>query len=239
VYNRFARLYNILSEHKTLFFEPNYVQVTLEESSDKHFISIKTNIKECLKILVSRLRRFNFPYEYDNGLLTYPIDKKTQILRHASQTEEKKYLHDFMENEDAQDMLDILERMHEKNYAKIYPVFEIEELNAYRTTFSYYSSYLKYYTQLTAANNIVAELSVILSLYTKESLSLGNDFRMLLKSFLNNLILWQDKLFVQGNEKIDFMDSSLRADLDQMKVVLNLYDKVDENNSSLDDIFDF
>lgn len=237
-YNRFARLYNILSEHKTLFFEPNYLQITLEESSDKHYVSIKTNIKEFLKTLISRLKQFGFAYHYENGLLSYPIDKKMQTLHHSVPTKEKKYAHDFMENDDVQMMSDILDKMKEKNFTKNYQTFELEELDAYRTAFSNYSNYLKYYSELHTINNIVAELSVILSLYKGESLALEDDFRVLLYSFLNNLILWHDKLFVQGSEQIDFMDETLRAELDQIKIVLNLYDEVDEEDLDLDDIFE-
>ena len=72
--------------------------------------------------------------------------------------------------------------------------------------------HLKYYSELNNVNHIVAELSVVLSLYTGECLRQGNDFRSLLQSFLNNLIDWQNKLFVKKSERIDFMDDSLKAD---------------------------
>lgn len=97
------------------------------------------------------------------------------------------------------------------------------------------------YSQLSAVHNIVTELSVILSLYSNECLAMGNDFRLLLGSFLNNLSNWQDSIFIKKEETLDFMDASLKADLEQIKIILNLYDDFsdDANQTSLDDIFGF
>jgi hypothetical protein len=242
-YDRFARLYNLLSEHKHKLSEQDVVYIILEESSDKYFISIDTTITELLEHITSRLKALKFTYLSESNLLSYTIDKKKTVSNEALNDSSalKTYNYTFMDLQDLDEMQNILEKMYEKNYEQISPSLTAQELNDYRSTFSYYSSYLKYYAQLSTVNNIVAELSVLLSLYSKECLNLGNDFRLILSSFLNNLIHWQEKLFIKGTEELDFMDNSLKADLSQIKIVLNLYDEqslVDED-TFMDDIFDF
>lgn len=242
-YDRFARLYNLLCACDSLLSNEMSIKISIEESHNKYFISIISDIDKFIRNFTQRLKKFNYSYTLKDSKLNYYIDKRNiqEPVTYKKPENTKKYTYDFMNDDDLDDMLDILEKMDEKNYATIYPDIEIGEINDYRTTFSYYCSHLQYYPQLNTINNIVAELSVILSLYSQECLNVGNDFRFLLKSFLNNLLHWQEKLFIKGSQEIDFMDSSLKADLSQIKVVLQLYDEVDaeSESSSLDDIFDF
>lgn len=242
-YDRFARLYNFLSDYKQDLSSEKSITISLQESSQKYFISIDTSLKTFLNAFTHRLTKLTFEYVYEGTNLSYFIDKKSYIKESSPTISSKKKLftYSFMNETDLEEMLNILEKMQEKNYEQIYPSMDIVEITDYRSTFSYYSSYLRYYSELSTVNNIVAELSVILSLYSKECLLIGNDFRILLKSFLNNLLHWQDKLFIQKNEQINFMDDSLQADISQIKIVLNLYDESFDNNDgeSLDDIFDF
>ena len=242
-YDCFARIYNLLCEYSKSHEQKYPIYITLEESSKKYYINISTQHQEFLDDFTHRLKKLNFLYLHTADNLEYTINKKNPQIKTTEdeQTHSQVYNYDFLEHDDLEEMLDILERMNVKNYEQVYTTLDTVELSDYRGTFSYYSSYLKYYPELNTVNNIVAELSVILSLYTETCLQQGNDFRTLLQSFLHNIIYWQDKLFVKGNEKIDFMDNSLKADLAQLKMVLGLYDE-DNNDGSLDtldDIFDF
>ncbi len=243
VYDRFARLYNLLSECKNSLTTLNKVNISLEESSDIYFMSIDSNIKDFIDTFISRLEKLQFTYAYENGVLKYSVNKKKQsnIFIQDNSSNAKIYTYSFMDDETIEEMLDILEKMKAKDYEKVYPTITLEEINDYRTTFSYYGSFLRDYSQLSAVHNIVTELSVILSLYSNECLAMGNDFRLLLGSFLNNLSNWQDSIFIKKEETLDFMDASLKADLEQIKIILNLYDDFsdDANQTSLDDIFGF
>lgn len=242
-YDRFARLYNMLCACDTLLSNKTSITITIEESHDNYYISVSSEIPKFITMFTQRLSQFNFPYSVDESYLRYFISKKNKqeqdVQKHR--LTQKKYTYDFLNYDDLDEMTNILEKMHTKNYDLIYPQLELSEINDYRTTFSYYCSYLQYYPQLSTVNNIVAELSVLLSLYSQNCLDVGNDFRVLLQSFLNNLLHWQENLFIKGSEKIDFMDVSLKADLEQIKIVLELYDEIDEDKepSSVDDIFEF
>ena len=242
-YDRFARLYNLLCEYAESIVQKHAIYITLEESSKEYHINISTQNQEFLNDFSLRLESFQFQFLHTIDNIKYTIGKQkthTEVITKES-TSSKAYKYDFIKDNDLEEMLDILEKMNVKNYEQVYDVLDIVELNDYRSTFSYYSSYLKYYPELSTVNNIIAELSVLLSLYSKECLFQGNDFRMLIASFLHNIMHWQDKLFIKGSEEINFMDNSLKADLSQIKMVLGLYDEVSTNQAddSLDGIFDF
>jgi len=242
-YDRFARLYNLLDEHRKKLSDRDVVYIILEESNDKYFLSIDTTITELLEHIIARLDTLKFAYLHESNLLSYSISIKQTIHNDSKENIAtlKTYNYTFMDPQDLDEMQNILEKMHVKNYEQISLCLTASELNDYRSTFSYYSSYLRFYSQLSTVNNIVAELSVLLSLYSEDCLALGDDFRLILSSFLNNLIHWQDKLFIKGTEELDFMDNSLKADLSQIKIVLNLYDEqsIEDDDTFIDDIFDF
>lgn len=235
-YDRFARLYNFLCKFKKSMSIAHSIEIILSESSEKYYISVKTDNHMFLNKFTTRLSAMSFSYVQDHDFLEYDIDKRMAVKTVKKTT----YDYSFVSKDDIYDMSNILERMQDKNYEQVGSDFTKSELNEYRTTFSYYSSYLKAYPEFITVNNIIAELSVILSLYSTECLESGSDFRLLLKTFLNNIIFWQDKLFLEKDENIDFMDNSLKADLEQIKITLNLYDDAqDDSVCSLDDIFDF
>jgi len=244
LYDRFARLYNLLLEQKSILDQK--ITIFLYETSNYFLIKIKTNIVTIIEKLVSRLKHYNFLYEQEENKLSYEITKVTpkNVNRPlVSKTVEKKKLrvYDFMTKDDLEDLYNLLEKMIDKNYDKVRHALEVDEINDYRTTFSYFSSISNIYPQLKFMSNIVAELSVILSLYLDECLENGLEVRAFFLGFMNNLELWLDTLFKQGCESITFMDASFLADMAQFKILLGLYDEMEETNesSSLDAIFDF
>ena len=238
-YDRFARLYNLLSEHKDQLSEHSVVYIILEESNEKFFLSIDTTLNEFLEQMTSRLDALNFSYLYESNLLSYSINKKQVHMNESISLKKNNYT--FMDLQDLETMHNILEKMQSKKYNQESSTFTLKELNDYKNTFSRYSGFLRYYPQLSSVNNVVAELSVILSLYADECLRVGVDFKEILHIFLSNLIQWQDKLFVKGSDKLDFMDKSFKDELLQIKIVLKLYDDFSTQNKKLyeDDVFDF
>lgn len=241
-YDRFARLYNLLSDNKKLLSAENFIHITIKESSEEYFLFFKTTIKSIHESIIKRLESLNFAYIFEENVLIYSISKrnKNSISTLKVQPLQCEILN-FVLPEDLEEMIDCLEKLQHANYEKVYKVFHIDELNAYRTTLSYYSSFLRLYPQLEHIGNIIAELSVLLSLYSDDCLRLKNDFRMLLQSFVNNIVYWQEKLFLTGGESLGFLDHSFKADLAQIKMMLNLYDTTAEEMDEyiLDDIFDF
>ena len=239
-YDNFARLYNLLSDNKKYLSQFKYINISLKESTEQYVFYIETNIEPVLKKLIQRLEILGFSYIYpcEKDTLSYsiyknyptksPITQKKESIQHA--------VYDFIKQSDLDEMTICIKKMQDANYNNIY----IHDISTYKETLTNYSSYLLLYPQLIAINNYVAELSMISSLYSDECNELGIDFRMLLQSFINNLRYWQEELFIKGGEELHFMDDSFKADFEQIKITLNLYDDIEEDSdSSLDDIFDF
>lgn len=238
-YDRFARLYNFLNDNKNFLSPLKSINISLRESSEKYFLFIETSIDVMINRFIKRLEALNFPYSYDKKVLSYAIEKRVpkETAGVKKSEAEKPGVYDFISPNDLEEMRYCIEKMHDGSYSKVY----MEELSAYRETLSCYSGFLQQYPQLGSINSSVAELCIILSLYSEESAEMGIDFRRLLQSFVNNIWYWQESLFVKGGEDLHFMDDSFRADLSQIKMTLKLYDEVGEEEelALLEDIFDF
>lgn len=247
VYDRFARLYNLLLEHK---HELNQIlSIFLYETSEHFLIKIKTNITVITNRAVARLMKYGFSYQEERNFISYEINKVSPVHKVPAKKKEVKivkpierelFILDFIKADDLEDLLNILEKMQDRNYQEVSTIPTIEELNDYKACFSYFASIIKGYDKLTIMSNIVAELSVIISLYIDECYSKGSECRASFSAFINSLEVWCSKLFKEGCESIDFMDASFTADLAQFKMLIGLYDEVEDINAcSLDDIFDF
>jgi len=238
-YDRFARLYNLLSVNRKFLSPLRYINISIKESSEKFIVFVETSIGTMINKLIERLEVLNFPYQYKENILSYPIDKnsrKTIAVVEKIQTVKYK-VYDFISQDDLNEMAACIEKVKDGNYNRIY----VNEIADYQDTLLYYASILQTYPQLNIINSNVAELSIILSLYTEECMNLGMDLKKLLQSFINNIWYWQESLFFKGGEELHFMDESFRADLSQIKMSLHLYDEVieEKNECTLDEIFDF
>ena len=238
-YDRFARLYNLLNENKNFLSPSNYFNISLNESDEKFYLRIKTTIESMIHKFIKRLESLKLPYTYEQKVLSYSIDKiKSTEIRAAQNPQVVKHkVYDFITQNDLDEMTACIDKMRDGNYNKIY----IEDISSYKSALLHYSSFLQMYPQLKIMDNIIAELCMVLSLHSDDCADLGMDFRRLLQSFINNIWHWQESLFVMGSEELHFMDDSFKADLSQIKMTLNLYDEVfeEEELALLDDIFEF
>ncbi len=184
-YDRFARLYNFLNDSKKLLSPSLYITISLQETNEQFLLSIDTTITNIIDEFITRLKRLDFPYQHKNNILRYAIDKRdpneTPAVRNLKPVKYAAY--DFISQTDLDEMSDCIKKMQDRNYEKVCKTLLIDEINAYRTTLSYYSSFLKFYPQLNTMNSVVTELAVLLSLYSDDCLRLGTDFRRLLQSF--------------------------------------------------------
>lgn len=238
-YDRFARLYNLLSENATLLSPSKYLMISLKESSESYILYIKTPVEAILEKFIQRLQILGLSYVYEDKELSYTIDKKApkEIYTQPKSEREVYGAYDFIAQGDLDEMALCIAKMQDGNYSRVY----IEEVDSYYDTLSHYSSFLQLYPQLNTMNVYISELCTVLSLYGDRCRELGMDLKMLLQSFVNNIAYWQESLFVKGGEELHFMDESFKADLSQIKMSLNLYDELTTQTGEefLEDIFDF
>lgn len=77
-YDRFARLYNLLSDNKKLLSAENYIHITIKESSEEYFLYFKTTIKSILESIIKRLESLKFVYIFEDNILIYSILKRSK-----------------------------------------------------------------------------------------------------------------------------------------------------------------
>lgn len=237
-YDRFARLYNFLSDNKKLLSPVHYINISLKESCEEYVLFIETTIDSMINKFIKRLKILNFPYTYENEVLSYSIDKKSSQKPLETSKKIVDYsVYNFIDQDDLDEMNACIGKMRDGNYNRVY----FEEISTYQNALSKYAGILRLYPQLNTINNYFAEIAMILSLYSDECIELGVEFKTMLQSFVNNIWYWQESLFVTGGEELHFMDDSFKADLSQIKMMLNLYDELieEESQCQLDDIFDF
>jgi len=238
-YDRFVRLYNLLNDNATLLSPLKDMTITLKESSESYILYIKTSVDAMLEKFIQRLQVRELSYVYENNILSYAIDKKDRHERYAEKNNnyEKYEVYDFISEHDLDEMLWCIRKVQDGNYSRVY----IEDVDSYYETLTHYGSFLQLYPQLNIMSNYTADLCTVLSLNKEKCAELGMEIKLLLQSFVNNISYWQDSLFINGGEELHFMDESFKADLSQIKMSLNLYDVLTEEESDecLDGIFDF
>lgn len=238
-YDRFARLYNLLSANAALLSPSKYLMISLKESCETYILYIETPVKAILEKFIQRLQVLGLSYVYEDKVLSYSIDKNSpQDIKTEEKSEREVYgVYDFIAQSDLEEMAVCIGKMQDGNYSRVY----IEEIGSYYETLSHYSSFLQLYPQLNTMNSYISELCMVLSLYGDRCSELGMDLKMLLQSFVNNIAYWQESLFVRGGEELHFMDESFKADLSQIKMSLGLYDELTAETSDecLEGIFDF
>lgn len=106
-----------------------------------------------------------------------------------------------------------------------------------RTLFSSFSLTIGYYEDLYEVSDIMKELSVLVSASHERFVAMNSDEIALVDGFVNNLDRWAHTVFVKGGADIHFMDDSLKADLQTIKMLVEPEDESSEED--LDDIFDF
>ena len=236
-YDRFARLYNVLLKESSTFESP--LVITLKESMKYFHLVIEHLPLVALQEMLSRLQRFEYEYRYEYGVLKYAIEKNKpkKLTRKVKKIIEPSCT--FLEPDDLADLINIIEKLQAYKFSQVFEQLQDEELNSYKGAFSHYASILRFYPQLTHMASIIGELAVLLSLYANKCLEEQILVRRMLEGFSSNLAIWQKMIFMQGGEELDFLDNSFKADLDQFKMVLNLYDSPQELDDSLDAIFEF
>lgn len=106
-----------------------------------------------------------------------------------------------------------------------------------RSIFSSFSLIMGYYEDLYEVSDIMKELSVLVSASHERFVSMNSAEIALVDGFVNNLDRWVNTVFVKGGADIHFMDDSLHADFQTIKMIVEPEEATSEEE--IDNIFDF
>lgn len=103
--------------------------------------------------------------------------------------------------------------------------------------FSELATTLSFYEELYVVYGLLSEFSSFLTTNKNTLLSSKINLFHLFEALINDLIKWLDSLFKFGTVSIDFLDASIKANIETIKNFA--FDTQEHSHSSVDDIFDF
>ena len=99
-----------------------------------------------------------------------------------------------------------------------------------------FSLSLMNYQGLSHISNLSIEFSVLINTHQSQFKELSSEEFALIEGFIHNIDLWSNILFVTGGADLHFMDNSLKADLDMIKM---LVEPKEFAETWIEDVFDF
>lgn len=80
------------------------------------------------------------------------------------------------------------------------------------------------------------EFSALLDEYSEPFLAMSKDLASMMKSFINDLLMWKEMIFHTGAPSVDFLNSSISSNVQMIRAVFVTEETAAED---MDDIFDF
>ena len=110
---------------------------------------------------------------------------------------------------------------------------DIDTMNEYIKKLATILSISKDAYEISASLN---EFSGLLDEYSEPFLAMSKDMASMMKSFINDLLMWKEMIFHTGAPSVDFLNSSISSNVQMIRAVFVTDETVVED---MDDIFDF
>jgi len=240
---------NLFQVHEDLFFE-----LIIEQNEEMFYFTVWNPIAS--KYLEEKLSEYNNEFEYlmDTKRMSIRLAKeklaeanviydekqknrRSQII--ASLTQESCVLPvpcEFLEQEDKDEILRLCEDMSDIMYRAKNIGFQDGVVVHLRSCLTILSLSLMSYPQFTHISNLIVEFSVFMNAHKVEFKDMSSEEFSLVEGFVYNLDRWANTLFVSGGADFHFMDNSLKADLDMIKMLIHPQVSA---ATSMSDVFDF
>jgi len=240
---------NLFAVHKNLFFE-----LIIEQNEEMFYFTLWNEIvSEHLQELLAE-QEDRFEYLIDEKRICIKLAKETLVEENVIYTDKQKnrrsqiiasltqgfcalpVTHEFLEEEDKSEILRLCEDMSDIIYRAKKVGFQDDVVVHLRSCLTILSLSLMSYPQFSYISNLIVEFSVFMNDHKAGFKGMSPEEFSLVEGFIYNIDRWADTLFVSGGADLHFMDNSLKADLDMIKMLIHPQELVE---TSMDDIFDF
>lgn len=143
----------------------------------------------------------------------------------------------YMDSNDVIELSNAAKDMNEYLYVAQEIGFTAEAIIKIRTYFSRISVILNHYEEIEQIALIMTEFSMMINQYKEAFMELGTDQIRLIEGFAGNFERWINILFSEGGAKLNFMDRSLRADMEMIRLMIE--PPIEATEEELNAIFDF
>lgn len=257
-YKFLYRFIGVLYAFTARLFEKNdalFFELIIEQNEECFYFTVwNTEVSEALNLLLGGKSKAH-EFRVDKKRITVKLDKETSLRQEALylekqngrvarlmasvQSEEKgvQEPYDFLDKEDQEEILDICAEMVDNIARAKKHGFSNDLFTRLRSSLSLFSLTLIPYTRIFFVSNLITEFSVLMNNNKAPFQQMPYEQIALIEGFVSNMERWAHTLFVLGGADLHFMDSSLRADLEMIKRLLEPEEAEDE--AALEAIFDF
>lgn len=246
----YAFLSRLFEEDKELFFE-----LIIEQNDDVFYFTVWNAAVSAAWMRLLEKSQNDFKYKTDKKRVTVKLLKEMLIRHDEVYEDEKKNAREnlitsltvdvpvlqtpygFLQTEDREELLKICDDMSDLMYQSKKVGFHHDVFIRLRSYLSIVSLTMSPYPQVSSIAHLTTEFSVFMNSYQDAFKAMHFDEMTLVEGFVNNIDRWANTLFVSGGADLHFMDSSLKADLEVIKMLV-APQKITEEDA-LDDIFDF
>lgn len=246
-----TQFYNFAITYVT-YKKTNFFEIILEESEE--FIYFTLWNEKIALLFKKYLKKTPLNYIYKNNRLTIKLDKskyqdkinkraiknqkrEDNLIKSISKSEIKKP-YTFLDSDDLNELLKLSEDMQELIFIAKKDGLNSDTFISLRSIISLFCLTLRYYDKIAPISKTITEFSNLINQNKDNFIKLEKPELELINGFILNIDYWLQTLFVNGGADIYFMDNSIKADYD-MIFQLICPSNYEEDENSLDDIFDF
>jgi len=231
VYDGFARLYNIIND--LINDISDHLIINIDTNLDNYQILIKNLSNKLLLAFLSKFKNYYYIFLVSDESIQFRISKNDTNrycnLPNQELVVKKKFLYN-----DYEELINIVDKFIAYNYNQNFNHMNIDELRSYKSLFSNYSNVSIQYENASNLSSIIAELSIIISLYEDKCIEKNTFLRPFLEGFVKNLQTIHQTMLQNKDHKFNSLDDSFGADLKQIKILLELYDEEEVSDDEIE-----
>ena len=252
-YAFFISLYELSAQFLDINPEA-FFEIIIEQSDDNYYFTVWN--KAFINFARKHWKKRRLDYRFKNKRITVCLsksllkDKKAEKLAEdniridhflatikRSETIKLTPPYTFMDPEDVIELNDVTKDMNEYLYMAQKIGFTLAVLIRIRTYFTRISVILNHYEEIEQIAIVMTEFSMMINYYKETFSQLSTDQIRLIEGFAGNFERWLQILFKEGGVELNFMDRSLRADMEMIRLMMEPPAEVTEKE--LDAIFHF
>lgn len=248
-YPFFVSLYE-LSERFLRNFTEIFFEIIVEQS-DKYYYFTVWN-KSFILFVREHWEKRGVELAYDDKRITVRLHKPvlneknedeeiriTQLLSRIQKSESTENIppYSFMESNDLHELIELSEDLNTHLYEAFNTSLTNDVLIRLRSYFSMIAVILNHYEEVEEMALIMSEFSMMINQNKEDFVCLSNDQIGVIEGFARNFERWVKILFIYGGAEIDFMNRSMRADMETIKSLTQ--PQIEVSEEEIDAIFDF
>lgn len=201
---------------------------------DKRKIEYRTDDKRITVRLLKSILDEKVAYKVQND--EHRVNSLLSSVRETP-SENKMSPYDFIQKEDLKELTELTEDLSEYIFEAKKSGFNSDVVTRVRSLFSMISIILNYYPQIDEVAVIMTEFSVFIAQHKEMVSEMDTAQIALIEGFIHNFERWLHVLFVEGGAQLNFMNRSLRADVEMIRGMIEPVQS--DEVVDLDAIFDF